>query len=75
MMASGALDLPSGRLFAALDVLIAVGTGKLELAHKPFSAGSAQDAQLSSWVQAVLLRLRDLRRNFKQSVPALLSVC
>jgi hypothetical protein len=37
MMAAGALDLPAGGLFIALDVLAAMGTGEFELAHKSFA--------------------------------------
>ena len=44
-MAGGALDLPPGRLFTALDVLIAVGTGKLEFAHNLLGPIRFQDAQ------------------------------
>jgi hypothetical protein len=42
MMAGGALDLPPRGVFAALDVLLAVGTGEFKLAHKPFRVDSAR---------------------------------
>ncbi len=41
MMAGGALDLPPRGGFAALDMLLAVGTGEFKLAHKPFRVDSA----------------------------------
>ena len=41
MMAGGALDLPPRGLFVAFDMLLAMGTGEFELAHKPFRVDSA----------------------------------
>jgi hypothetical protein len=40
MMAGGALDLPPRGGFAAFDMLLAMGTGEFELAHKPFRVDS-----------------------------------
>jgi hypothetical protein len=41
MVAAGALNFPSGELFVALQMLLAVRAGEFELAHASFRLGCA----------------------------------